>query len=183
MAASYREGKAVAEYHQGQVSAEQIAQVINEKTYYRATVMSVREGEFSPPTAEKVPGNVTASATIVVEGMTDDRAASEVVAAIGNPAITDVSVDTKRSQLTIVFDPSRVTASWFANIINNKTPFKASLVQAAEPGSNGIELRPIWFIVAGAGIGAVILAWYTLASARRRTTTAQAERQKGSRRR
>lgn len=181
--ASYQDGKAVVEFDPQQVSPEQIAQAINERTYYRATVLAVGEGDFSSATPEEVRPAATATATIVVEGMTDDLSASQVLAAMGSPAVTDVSVDTSRSQLTVSFDPSRVDPSWFVNIINNTTPFKASLVEVVERGGNGGGVNPIWFVAAGAVAGAGILAWYGIARVRRRPLLARAQRGGETRRR
>lgn len=182
--ASYRQSEAVAEYDPEKVSPEQIAQAINGRTYYRAAVLSVGEGPFAPLNGTGARPERTASATILVEGMTDDLSASQVLAAMGSPGITDVTVDTSRSQLTIEFDSSRVNASWFVNIINNTTPFRASLVEVTEPSGDGGGLNAVWFAAGAAGaVGVGFLLWYSLRQPRRRAAVARAQRRRETRRR
>ncbi len=181
--ASYREGKAMAEFDPALVTAERIADAINTRTYYRASVLSVEEGPFAPFGGEEAQPKRTATATIFVQGMTDDRAASQVLAAMGNPAVTDVSVDTGRSQLAVVYDPSRVAPSFFVSAINNQTPFRASLSESSGSGTGGGGVTPLWLIGGGSAIvGAATLSWYAFARTRR-PAVARAERRRRTKRR
>lgn len=130
--ASYEQGTAVVVYDAAQVTPEQMAEAIRSATYYQ-----VGEPVVGTP-VPRAPGNgvrpaANSTAVILVRGMTDNRAASEVLAAMGRPeAIADASVDLAASSVTVQYDGQHVSAETLVAVIDQGTPYEAELVSKSE---------------------------------------------------
>lgn len=129
------------------ISPEQIVETINSRTSFTATVVSqgqsLTEGAATGPIA---------TAVIKVQGMTDDKAASQVASALFLDGIIDGSVNLQDSTLTIKYDSSKVTADKIVETMEQSLPFAVSLVSVQKPGGSLIPS-----IVVGFGLAVVLL--------------------------
>lgn len=176
--ASYRQGNAVVEYDPAQVTPPEMVEAITSATYYQ-----VGEPVVGTPFAQEQEtggpeGNSTA--VIFVEGMADDRAASQVLAAMGRPeAIAAASVDLAAGTVTVKYDSSKVSAETLVSAIDQGTPYRASLVSKTEedtgaPGE-GTDYAP-YVLIGITALFAAGLGWYGFSWGRRRLARAAPSR-------
>ena len=176
--ASYREGKVVVKYDPAAVSPAQMADAITNATYY--TVGKPVSGGELKGTEKAAQG---ATAVILVEGMTDDKATSLVTQTMGavGPGVGEVSLNVPGSTLKVVFDPQRISAQTLADAINRGTGYQASVLSSGEPGG-GTDYTP--YILFGiSAMFAAALAWTAVAWSRRRLAGAHSPESRAARRR
>lgn len=156
--ASYKLGNAVVQYDPSRVTPEAMIRAITDATYYRVGKPII--GAAAAPSAADERPRANSSAVIRVEGMTDDRAASQVLAAMARPeAIADASVNLAAGTVTVKYDGTKVSAETLVGAIDQGTPFRASLVQKQESehgGSQGGASYLLWWSAGAAGLIALI---------------------------
>lgn len=130
------------------ISPQEVIETINERTAFTA---SLETGGGA------LEARSTAEAVIRVEGMTDQRTASQVTSALLLDGIVDGSVNLEEGTLSVVYDPARLTPAEIVAALERAAPGEVSLLEGGPTG--GILSSP-WPIVALVGLVVLaVLAW------------------------
>jgi copper chaperone CopZ len=160
--ADFRTGFALVEYEPAETTPDQFVQAINTQTFYQAQVTS---DSAAAAVSAGAPGRGSAgsiaTAVIRVEGMADEKTASQVTGALTLDGITGGDVNLDDSTLTVEFDSDKLTADEIVETLSENAPYGVSLVsvQEASGGSDNL-FADIWpYLAAGAAIVALVATW------------------------
>jgi len=160
--ADFRTGFALVEYEPAETTPDQFVQAINTQTFYLAQVTSdSAAGSVSAGSPGGDSAGSIATAVIAVEGMTDDKIASQVTGRLALDGITGGGANVEDSTLTVEYDSDKLTADKIVDTLREDLPYSVSLVSVQEAsGASDNVFGDTWpYLAAGVVILALVATW------------------------